>query len=80
VSEILGVASAEWLHHFYEADTHGRALGRVLAHEVVHMLTGNSGHAHEGVTRRALSGNQLIAPKLRLAPEDLDRLIDSTHK
>jgi len=58
----------------------GRALGRVLAHEVVHMLTGNSGHAHEGVTRRALSGNQLIAPKLRLAPEDLDRLIDSTHK
>lgn len=22
--------SAEWLHHFYEADTHGRALGRVV--------------------------------------------------
>ena len=30
MSEILGVASAEWLHHFYEADTHGRALGRVV--------------------------------------------------
>jgi putative hydrolase of the HAD superfamily len=30
VSEILGVPSAEWLHHFYEADTHGRALGRVI--------------------------------------------------
>jgi putative hydrolase of the HAD superfamily len=30
VSEILGVPSAEWLHHFYEADTHGRALGRVV--------------------------------------------------
>jgi putative hydrolase of the HAD superfamily len=29
VSEILGVPSAEWLHHFYEADTHGRAIGRV---------------------------------------------------
>jgi putative hydrolase of the HAD superfamily len=30
VSEILGVPSAEWLHHFYEADTHGRAVGRVI--------------------------------------------------
>jgi putative hydrolase of the HAD superfamily len=30
VSEILGVPSAEWLHHYYEADTHGRAVGRVL--------------------------------------------------
>jgi putative hydrolase of the HAD superfamily len=30
VSEILGVPPAEWLHHFYEADTHGRALGRVI--------------------------------------------------
>ena len=30
VSEILGVPSAEWLHHFYEADTQGRAVGRVV--------------------------------------------------
>jgi putative hydrolase of the HAD superfamily len=30
VAEILGVPSTEWLHHFYEADTHGRALGRVV--------------------------------------------------
>jgi putative hydrolase of the HAD superfamily len=30
VAEILGVPSAEWLHHFYEADTHGRALGHVV--------------------------------------------------
>jgi putative hydrolase of the HAD superfamily len=30
VAEILGVPSAAWLHHFYEADTHGRALGRVV--------------------------------------------------
>ena len=30
VAEILGVPSAEWLHHFYEADTHGRAVGRVI--------------------------------------------------
>lgn len=30
VAQILGVPPAEWLHHYYEADTHGRALGRVL--------------------------------------------------
>jgi hypothetical protein len=58
----------------------GRALGRVLAHEVVHMLTRSGAHASEGVTKRSLSGNQLIAPELRLSQEDLDRLIDPSHK
>ena len=58
----------------------GRALGRVLAHEVVHMLTRSGAHANEGVTKRSLSGNQLISPELRLSPEDLDRLIDPSHK
>jgi hypothetical protein len=52
----------------------GRALGRVLAHEIVHMLTRSRAHGHEGVGRTALSGAQLIAPELHLAPEDLDRL------
>ena len=58
----------------------GRALGRVLAHEVVHMLSGSEAHGHEGIARQSLSGNQLIAPELRLAPEDLERLINGPHK
>ena len=58
----------------------GRALGRVLAHEVVHMLTQNPGHAREGVARRSLTGNQLIGSELGLDREDLDRLIDLAHK
>ena len=52
----------------------GRALGRVLAHEVVHMLSKSGAHGRTGVARKALSGNQLIAPELRLEPEDLERL------
>jgi hypothetical protein len=52
----------------------GRALGRVLAHEVVHMLSKSGAHGHTGVTRTALSGSQLIAPELRLEPEDVERL------
>ena len=58
----------------------GRALGRVLAHEVVHMLTRSGEHAREGVARRSLSGNQLIAPELGLDPVDLGKLVDLAHK
>ncbi len=53
----------------------GRALGRVLAHEVIHMLARSRAHGHDGVGRAALSGAQLIAPRLHLAPADLDRLV-----
>jgi hypothetical protein len=58
----------------------GRALGRVLAHEVVHMLSRSAAHGSEGVAKKSLSGSQLIAPELRLAPEDLDRLVNIEHK
>jgi hypothetical protein len=52
----------------------GRAMGRVLAHEVVHMLSRSPSHGHEGVTRPALSGRQLIAEHLALSPEEMERL------
>jgi hypothetical protein len=52
----------------------GRALGRVLAHEVVHMLSKSGAHGHTGVAKTALSGSQLIAPELRLEPQDVARL------
>jgi hypothetical protein len=52
----------------------GRALGRVLAHEVVHMLSKSGAHGHTGVAKTALSGSQLIAPELRLEPEDVERI------
>ena len=52
----------------------GRALGRVLAHEVMHILSKSGAHGRTGVARTALSGNQLIAPELRLGAEDLERI------
>ncbi len=52
----------------------GRALGRVVAHELVHMLTRSGMHAHEGVQKAALSGRQLIAASLPLSAMDVDRL------
>ena len=52
----------------------GRALGRVVAHEIVHMLTKSSRHSSEGVEKPALSGRQLIAASLPLSAFDIDRL------
>jgi hypothetical protein len=52
----------------------GRALGRVLAHELVHMLSVNGAHGREGIARESLSGSQLLAPELRLATDDLKRM------
>lgn len=58
----------------------GRALGRVVTHELVHMLTGSKDHGREGVFESALSGRQLIAPSLPLSVLDVDRLIDDTEQ
>ena len=52
----------------------GRALGRVLAHELFHMLAKTQHHADEGVTKSALSAAQLISDKLTMAPADLEAL------
>jgi hypothetical protein len=52
----------------------GRALGRVVAHELVHMLTKSAAHGKEGVERPALSGRQLIGAFLPLSAVDTNRL------
>lgn len=52
----------------------GRALGRVVAHELVHMLTKSKQHGREGVEKAALSARQLIAESLPLSTFDIDRL------
>lgn len=41
----------------------GRALGRVVAHEMKHMLEKSGAHSHAGVFRPALSGKTLVAPE-----------------
>ena len=69
------VRSAMWGGDFTHADLlMGRALARVVAHEVVHILSKSGDHAHAGIAKPALSGRQLIAPDLKLNPADLERL------
>jgi hypothetical protein len=65
---------------FAKADTLlGRALGRIVAHELVHMLTKSKQHSRDGVERAALSARQLISESLPLSALDVDRLQQERH-
>jgi hypothetical protein len=73
---ISAARSAMFGRDFAQADMLvGRALGRVVVHEIVHMLTNSAKHGHDGVFEAALSGRQLIAPSLPLSAMDVDRLM-----
>jgi hypothetical protein len=52
----------------------GRALARVLAHELYHVLARTSAHAHVGLTKPSLSGLELTSERLELSPSDLHRI------
>jgi hypothetical protein len=53
----------------------GRAMGRVVAHELIHMLTKSGQHGTEGVAKPALSGEQLIGAYLPLSALDAGRVV-----
>ena len=48
----------------------GRAMGRVLAHELYHIVADTSRHGHAGVAQEALSPRQLISGQLELQPSE----------
>jgi hypothetical protein len=69
------VHSAMWGDDFARPDyLMGRALGRVLAHELVHILTRSAVHGSGGVTQASFSGRELIGAPLRLSRTDVERL------
>jgi hypothetical protein len=46
--------------HDHADELLGRALGRVVAHELYHILGNTAGHASNGFAKKSLSGAQLI--------------------
>jgi len=52
----------------------GTALGRVLVHEMYHILAGTGTHTSHGVTRECLSSEALRAPSAWIGAEALARL------
>jgi hypothetical protein len=49
----------------------GRALARVLAHEIYHVMAQTESHASRGVAQRALSGSELMSDQLELSEDEL---------
>ncbi|MEI9974213.1 MAG: hypothetical protein WDO73_20480 [Ignavibacteriota bacterium] len=69
------VQSAMWGDDYARPDyLLGRALGRVLAHELVHILTKSATHGTDSVTQPTFTGRDLIGPPLRLSRGDVERL------
>lgn len=55
----------------------GRALGRILAHEIGHLLLGTSRHQRRGLMRATFSAGDLVDPQPRtydLSSEEVERL------
>jgi hypothetical protein len=69
------IMRAMWGADFSRRDElFGRALGRVLAHELYHMRARTTAHAGSGVAKPALSGAQLIADTLNVDDESLEKM------
>lgn len=58
-------------------DLLGRALGRVMAHELYHILSGTTGHAREGLARAAQSSADLLAPRNSFGEEEERKMSQS---
>jgi hypothetical protein len=60
---------------FGNADpTLGRAIGKVLAHELMHMITKSAVHGTSGIAKPALTGRQLVDQQTGMESDDLDRI------
>lgn len=54
----------------------GKAMGRVLSHEIYHILTASASHAHSGVARAEHSRNELTAATFAFGKAETDWLRD----
>lgn len=60
--------------------TMGRALGKVLAHELMHMITKSRTHGSSGVAKPALTGRQLVDRETNMEADDLDRIREEVDR
>lgn len=52
----------------------GRAMGRVLAHELYHVVADTAEHGQDGVAQPALSARELTSDQLTLQPSDVEAI------
>jgi hypothetical protein len=64
-----------WGEQFRRADELlGRAIARVMAHELYHIIGQTCEHGNDGIARHALSGTQLIMDTLEFHPEEVQKI------
>lgn len=52
----------------------GRSLGRILAHELYHILSGETGHEHEGIAKSHFSAKDLLSGRFSFEEAALERM------
>jgi hypothetical protein len=75
-AHVLGLSEWQWPPTLRD-QLIGRALGRVLAHEIGHYLLRSKGHTADGLMRPQQLADDLISPSrhhFRLTPADAARL------
>ena len=57
----------------------GAAVGRVVAHELYHIVTNSLGHGSGPVSKGSVAPGELAARRVTLSPKEIDRLRSSLH-
>lgn len=72
---VIGAAQRLRRHPFrLRTEELGRALGRVIAHEIYHVLSASSEHDEQGLSKSALSAAELFLPGAGFAAAALQRM------
>lgn len=58
----------------------GRAMARVMAHEIYHILADAAGHAESGIAKPSFSIKDLITNRFDFSTASLDRMRDQTNQ
>jgi hypothetical protein len=58
---------------------YGRAMGRLVAHELFHVLVKSRAHEDAGIAKRSFSANDVLAEHFEFELGSLDKLHDSTR-
>jgi len=58
----------------------GRAMGRVLAHELYHIVADTAQHGRNGVAEAEFSPRELISGRLELQPSDVEAIRDGLRQ
>jgi hypothetical protein len=72
LAPILAVQNPDLQDYLY-----GRAMARVAAHELYHVLSKDHGHAEDGVAKPAFATSDLLANRFVFASAALERLLET---